>query len=125
MTSQSSNQMNASFHGSRPVGQIRQISYSYPLEKNFGKRQVTGIGHNVALYVYVYCTFIGNHCNFSICAINVQPNLQLITAIRVIPNGFMLHQTLQDILIIFVRRNHYIRYFVYYLKTLKDIKNKS
>ena len=32
--------MNFFFHGSRPVGQIRQISYICLLEKNFGKPQL-------------------------------------------------------------------------------------
>ena len=38
MTQQSTNQIYAFFHGSRPVGQIRQINYIDLLEKNFRKK---------------------------------------------------------------------------------------
>ena len=55
MTEQSTNQMKAFLHGSRPVGQIKQISYISLLEKNFSKPQMQT--------THTYCTLSLFMCN--------------------------------------------------------------
>ena len=80
--------MNACFHGSRPVGQIRlnrQFSYIYLLENNFGKLQMPVISffkitqHEFLLLPYLFLS--GSHY-FSICVLvsnNNNNNLLILT----------------------------------------------